>query len=327
MRLRALFTLLLAIPLLAACGSSSPSADHTLVLVTHDSWALPKKLIAQFEQESGLTLEVVANGDAGQLTNKLVLTAGDPLGDVSFGVDNTFLGRATSAGVYDGSPTAVDHSEVCVDYDKAWFAAHHLAPPTSLADLTEPRYKDLMVTEGASTSSPGMAFLLATIAYADRVKGLDYSWQTYWKALLANGLQVDDSWDQAFDVDFTQGGGHGDRPIVVSYDSDPAYAIEHGRSLIGVVPDTCFGEIEYAGVLAGAANPKGAREFVHWLLSPAVQRALPGSMYVYPVVKGTPLPGSWAKFAVQPAHVLTVPSAEIDENRDEWLQQWTSITQ
>lgn len=321
MRLRALLVLVLAVPLLAACGSSAPSADHTVVLVTHDSWVLPKKLIARFEQQSGETLKVVTNGDAGQLTNKLVLTAGNPLGDVSFGVDNTFLGRATSAGVFAGTPTAVDHSEVCVDYDKSWFAAHHLAPPTGFADLTEPTYRNLTVTEGASTSSPGMAFLLATIA---RYGG---GWQGYWTRLLGNGLKVDDSWDNAFDVDFTQGGGHGDRPIVVSYDSDPAYAIKGGKSLIGVLPSTCFGEIEYAGVLAGAANPAGAREFVHWLLSPAVQRALPGSMYVYPVVTGTPLPASWAKFAVQPARVLTVSPAEIDKNRDQWLQQWTSLTQ
>ena len=60
--------------------------------------------------------------------------------------------------------TPIDKADVCVDYDKAWFASHGVAPPTSLADLTEPTYKSMLVAEDPSTSTPGLAFLLATIA-------------------------------------------------------------------------------------------------------------------------------------------------------------------
>src|SRR6478609_1638704 len=143
--------------------TDSTAADKQVVLVTHDSFVLPKKLEQKFEQESGYQLVVRASGDAGQLTNKLVLTKDDPIGDVSFGVDNTFASRALDAGVF--APfsfhepagvaayalpgddqhrlTPVDNGNVCVNVDDTWFAAHHLAPPKNLTDLADPAYKNL----------------------------------------------------------------------------------------------------------------------------------------------------------------------------------------
>jgi thiamine transport system substrate-binding protein len=324
-----------------ADDSAAPQIKD-VVLVTHDSWNLPKKLVAQWEQQTGYHLVVRASGDAGKLTNKLVLTQGNPDGDVAFGVDNTFATRALKAGVFDDyTPadvpsgvsdydvagdsgqhlTPIDHSDVCVNVDTTWFAAHHLAVPTSLDDLTKPAYKDLFVTPGASTSSPGMAFLLATIAkYGDQ-------WPDYWSKLMANGAEITDGWDQAYEVEFTQGGGNGKRPIVLSYDSDPAFTVQKdGSTTTKALLDTCFTDVEYAGVLAGAKNTPGAQAFVDWLLSPAVQAQLPGSMYVFPVVSGTKLPRSWAKYAIQPTQPLTVSPDDIDANREKWLQQWSDVT-
>ena len=330
--------------------SSAPSNQGTgtapkirdVVLVTHDSWNLPKKLVAQWEQQTGYHLVVRSSGDAGQLTNKLVLTQGSPDGDVSFGVDNTFATRALKADVFapytpasvpagvsqydvagdDGSHlTPIDHSAVCVNVDTTWFAAHKIPAPQTLDDLTKPAYKNLFVTAGASTSSPGMAFLLATIAkYGD-------GWQNYWQKLMANGAEITDGWDQAYDVEFTQGGGHGKRPIVLSYDSDPAFTVQKdGSTTTKALLDTCFSQVEYAGVLTGAKNVPGAEAFLDWLLSPQVQAKLPDAMYVYPVVSGTALPADWAKYAVQPTKPLTVSPAEIDANREKWLQQWSDVT-
>jgi thiamine transport system substrate-binding protein len=310
------------------------------VLVTHDSFVLPKKVIAAFEQQSGYHLVVHASGDAGTLTNKLVLTQGDPTGDVAFGVDNTFATRALDADVFapydatlppgasryalpgsDHRLTPVDTGDVCVVVDKTWYAAHHLAPPRSLADLTDPAYHGQLVLPGATTSSPGMAFLLATIAqYGD-------GWPAYWTKLLDNGAKVTSDWTQAFDTSFTQGGHHGTYPVVVSYDSDPAFTIPKGggASTTTALLDTCFRQVEYAGVLTGAANPKGAQAFVDFLLSPTVQKALPDSMYVFPVRRGTPLPPTWSKYAVQPQHPSTVSPADITAHRDAWLRQWSDI--
>lgn len=323
-------------------GSSDAKAKHEVVLVTHDSFALPKQLIGQFEKSSGLKLVVRQNGDAGQLTNKLVLTKADPIGDVAYGVDNTFATRALNNGVFarytptglpagirawdlpgdDGTHlTPVDQGNVCVNIDKGWFASRHVTPPATLDDLTKPAYKGLTVIPGAATSSTGLAFLLATIA-----KYGESGWQGYWTKLMANRAKLVDGWDQAYEVDFTQGGGKGSYPIVVSYDSSPAYTVSGGATTTASLPQTCFGQVEYAGILAGAKNDDGAKKLLAFLISHPVQAAIPESMYMFPTVPGTALPADWAKYAEQPSKPWTLPSADIDAHRDTWLRQWSDIT-
>jgi thiamine transport system substrate-binding protein len=329
---------------LAGCSlvgsDNSPEAAKDVVLVTHDSFVLPKKVIARFEQQSGYHLVVHASGDGGTLTNKLVLTQGDPTGDVAFGVDNTFASRALDAGVFaksdvplpagaeqyvvpgdDGRLAPIDNGNVCVNVDTGWFTDHHVAAPRSLDDLVKPAYDGLIAVPGATTSSTGLAFLLATIGkYGD-------GWVGWWEKLVAGGATITDGWTQAYETDFTQGGGHGKDPIVISYDSSPAFTVPKGgsASTSKALLDTCFRQVEYAGVLTGAANPEGAKAFVEFLLGPDVQKALPDSMYVFPVRQGTPLPSAWSRYAVQPRHPYAVSPAAISAHRDEWLRDWSGI--
>ncbi len=301
--------------------SGGAEAGGPVVLVTHDSFSLPKKLIKQFEADTGYELELRANGDAGSMTSQLVLNVDNPLGDVAFGVDNTFAGRALEAGVFapyrgewpagvedfalpgddEGVLTPVDNGDVCVNVDTAWFDAEGLEPPQTLEDLTDPAYEDLFVTSGATTSSPGFAFLLATIA----AYGED--WPAYWEDLLDNGAKVVPGWEDAYFVDFTAGGG-GARPIVLSYDSSPAFTTtdDGSETTTAALLETCFEQVEYVGVLAGAENPAGAQAVVDWMLTPEVQAALPDSMYVFPVVDGVELPEAWAEFAPRPEEPLAV---------------------
>jgi thiamine transport system substrate-binding protein len=326
-------------------GQSEDSATSSdeVVLVTHESFVLPKKVIRQFEDESGYDLVVRAAGDAGTLTNKLVLTKEDPTGDVAFGVDNTFASRALEEGVFapysfdrpagvdeydlpgdDGQAlTPVDNANVCVNVDDTWFAKRDLAPPATLDDLTDPAYRDLFVLPGAATSSPGMAFLLATIAeYGDP------GWQRYWEDLMANGTRVTAGWTDAYSVDFTAGGGGGDRPIVLSYASSPPFTIPEGgdRPTTSALMDTCYRQVEYAGVLDGAQNPEGAEALVDFMLSKSFQSALPDNMYVFPVVASVELPPVWARWAKTAKDPLQVDPAQITENRDDWLTTWGEIT-
>jgi thiamine transport system substrate-binding protein len=320
--------------------SGTASGGAQVVLVTHDSFALPAAVIRAFERESGYSLEVRRSGDAGTLTNRLVLTQDSPTGDVAFGVDNTFASRALDEGVFASSEVApppgaeayalgdgadrlvpIDTASVCVNIDLRWFAARDRVPPRTLEDLTKPAYRDLFVTPGATTSSPGMAFLLATIAtYGD-------GWPDYWARLMANGARLTSGWSDAYFVDFTQGGGEGTRPIVVSYDSSPAFTMDSkGRSTTRALLDTCFRQVEYAGVLTGADNPEGARAVLEFLLGEQVQSALPESMFVFPVRGDVALPGDWARFAKQPTAPLVVDPAEIAARRDEWLTTWDEVT-
>jgi thiamine transport system substrate-binding protein len=335
--------------MLAGCSvSTGPeeagSADKRVVVATHDSWAMSKDVLRQFTKATGYTLRVEPNGDAGQLTNKLVLTKGSPIADVTYGIDNTFASRAVNERVLtDYTPqdqprsasryalddpraaaqlTPVDYGDVCVNVDDVWFRKHHLAEPRTLEDLTKPTYRNLFVTPGASTSSPGLAFLLATIAqYGD-------GWPDYWERLMANGTKLTSGWSDAYEVDFTGGGGRGDRPIVLSYASSPPFTIPEGgrRPTTSSLLDTCFRQVEYAGVLDGARNPDGAKAFVDFMTQRRFQEALPDNMYVFPVDSTVPLPPTWAKFAHTAPHPFTVPASEITRNRDAWLQRWRDIT-
>lgn len=317
-------------------GAAKPDS---VVLVSHESFVISDELKAQFEKESGLELVVRAAGDAGTLTNKLALTKGNPTGDVVFGVDNTFASRAVEEGVLEAYAaelpagasdhalegegadllTPVDTGAVCLNVDDVWFAEKKLAPPATLADLVKPAYRDLTVLPGATTSSPGMAFLLSTVAeFGD-------GWGDYWSDLLGNGVKITDGWSDAYQVDFTQGGGGGDRPIVLSYDSSPAFTVSDGASTTSALLDTCFRQVEYAGVLAGADNPDGARALIDFFVGADFQAALPESMYVFPVSTEVDLPADWATFARQPTDAYQVDPAEIAANRDDWLREWSDL--
>jgi thiamine transport system substrate-binding protein len=346
-RLRALAAaaaLLLVGGLAAGCGASAAGGGRTLVVATHDSWAMSKKVMADFTRRTGITVRIEPQGDAGELTNKLVLTKGDPVADMVYGIDNTFASRAVDAGVlasytprdepasarrFDlprgggaGRLTPVDYGDVCVNVDNSWFQQHHLTPPKTLQDLTEPAYKGLFVTEGATSSSPGMAFLLATI---DRFGN---GWQDYWRKLMANGTKIDAGWSDAWNVDYTAGGGHGDRPIVLSYASSPPDTVDPktGKPTTSALLDTCFRQVEYAGVLQGAGNPEAARKFIDFMLGKEFQAQLPGQMYVYPVNTAVKLPADWARWAKVAPHPATMPPHEITAHRTQWLSQWRDVT-
>ncbi len=340
---------LLAVALVAGCGSSGGSSgssggeSKTLVVATHDSWAMSKEVLAAFKEKTGITVKAQPQGDAGQLTNKLVLTKDSPLADGVYGIDNTFASRAVDEGVLspyatkvvpksaetfrlegDGVDqlTPVDYGDVCVNVDDTWFADKKIPAPQTLEDLLKPAYKDLFVTPGATTSSPGLAFLLATIG----AEGA--GWQDYWKKLMANGATITSGWSDAYEVDFTAGGGGGDRPIVTSYSSSPPFTIPEGKTepTTHALLDTCFRQVEYAGVLKGAKNPEGMQEFIDFMLGEKFQAALPDNMYVYPVDTSVALPESWAKFAAVAPKPFSVAPSEISANRTDWLREWRDIT-
>ncbi len=212
---------------------------------------------------------------------------------------------------------------MCVNVDDTWFAKKKLAPPKTIDDLTKPEYKDLFVTPGATTSSPGLAFLVATIA----TEG-DDGWEDYWKKLMANGAKLTSGWTDAYEVDFTAGGGNGDRPIVTSYSSSPPFTIPEGgtKPTTSALLDTCFRQVEYAGVLEGSDNPAGMKKFIDFMLEQDFQAALPDNMYVYPIDTGVQLPESWAAYAKTAPKPLTMDAEEIEANLGTWLRDWRDVT-
>ncbi|MBQ1120343.1 thiamine ABC transporter substrate binding subunit [Streptomyces sp. B15] len=349
-RAAAATTAVLTLALLAtACGGSGGSGDaKTVTLVTHDSFAVSKPVLKDFEKRSGYKVKVLRGGDAGAAVNQAVLNKGNPQGDVFFGVDNTLLSRPLDKGVFapyrakglDKVPqrlqadpdkhrvTPVDTGDVCVNYDRKWFADKKLDPPRTLEDLTKPRYKNLLVTEDAAGSSPGLAFLLASVAEF----GED-GWQGYWKKLRANGVEVASSWEQAYNDRFTgsrEGKGKGDKPLVVSYASSPpaeVLGVENPpeKAPTGVAKGTCFRQTEYAGLLSGAENTKGGKALLDFLLSKRFQEDLPLQMFVSPVREDARLPKLFSKYGETVDDPATVAPKKIAEHREQWIKTWTSL--
>lgn len=334
-------TIVLAGPALVACGSSESGSSRTVTLVTHDSFAVAKADLRAFEREHDVDVRILKSGDAASALNQVILTKGEPLGDVMFGVDNTFLSRATEANVFeahepadlDAVPaefrldpthelTPIDFGDVCVNYDRAALSDRGIAAPTSLDDLVRPEYEGMLVVENAASSSPGLAFLLATIAqYGD-------GWRDYWGDLRANGVEVVDGWEQAYFSEFAGGGQGGTAPLVVSYASSPPAGVTEGsppEAPTAAVLDTCFRQVEFAGVLRGAARPALARELVDWMLSERFQAGVPDQMYVYPVREGVAVPESWARYAPVPTDPLTMGPGRIADGRADWIDEWTEI--
>lgn len=312
--------------------NADDDAAGSVTIMTHDSFNVPEELVTAFEEESGYSVTTTSPGDAGAVLNQLILQKDNPTVDAVYGIDNysaetllaedmltthdAELGSAERFALEsdtDAHLAPIDHGQVCVNMDNEWFEAEDLTPPETLEDLTDPAYEGLFVTTDPTTSSPGLAFLVATIAGTD-------DWQAYWQDLLDNGAKVAGGWSDAYYSDFTSA-GDGDYPLVLSYSSSPS--AEEGRtsSILG----TCTEQVEYAGVLAEAANPDGAKAFIDFLLSQDFQETLPTEMYMYPVLEEAALPEEWSSYAELSDDPITADLTEVTENRDAWLNDWTEL--
>jgi thiamine transport system substrate-binding protein len=334
---------------LAACApqatATQPAAPQTLTVMTHDSFSVSEGVVKSFEEANNAKLVFLQSGDAGAVLNKAILAKDAPLADLLFGVDNTFLSRALEGDILEAyeSPALseipdgfklddsnralpVDYGDVCINYDKAYFADNNLAVPQSLEDLTKPEYKGLLVVENPATSSTGLAFLLATVAH------FGDSFTDYWQGLKDNGVVVVDGWETAYYTNFSASSGRGPQPMVVSYGTSPAAEVIFAEtrpddaptaSIVG--PDTCFRQIEFVGILRGTKQRALAEKFVDFMLSKQFQEDVPLQMFVYPVNPNAGLPEEFTKYAQAPEQAAALAPKQIAANRDAWIQAWTDV--
>lgn len=308
----------IALATLALLTGCSAAPIETVRLATHDSFAMSDALITEFEQTTGYQLEIIRLGDTGTLTNQLALTKNAPIADAFYGIDNTFRSLAEKEGIAAGDFVEINYSDVCFNYDIAWFEQNNLTPPANWRELTKPEYKALTVVTNPRFSSPGLAFLATTFA------GFETDMQTfeYWRNLRDNQVKVASSWEDAYFSDFTRYGGT--RPIVLSYASSPAAEVVDGVAGSAAVLDECFRQVEYASTLRGAANTAGAAALIEFLVSQSFQASLPEAMYVYPSVEGVAVPEAWAKFAL-PARSTLGDAQKLSQNREKWLKDWSDV--
>lgn len=325
-------------------AGDTPAApgERVLRVMTHDSFSASEEVIAAFEQEHQVDVQFIAAGDAGSALNRAILSKDNPLADVLYGVDNTFLSRALEEGIFEpyNSPLLadipdqyeldpeqgalpVDFGDVCLNYDRVYFEDEGIAPPQNLEDLLKPEYNGLTVVENPAQSSPGLAFLLATIGHFGEDGYLDY-----WRSLNDNGLLVVNDWETAYYGEFTRAGGS--RPIVVSYASSPPFEVidstdpnEEPPTAAVTADESCFRQIEFVGILAGTPNRDLAEQWVDYMLSPAFQEDIPLQMFVFPVNPNAELAEAFQRYLVVPETTAQVDPQAIAENRESWINAWT----
>ena len=316
-----------------------------ITVMTHDSFNISQEIVADFEKHNGISVRFLKSGDAGAALVQAILSKDNPLADVFFGVDNTFFSRAIEAEIFIPYASAlladipnhlqldsenrllpVDYGDVCLNYDKAWFAKKDLAPPADLADLTKPEYKGLTVVQNPATSSPGMAFLLATIGRFGEEGYLEF-----WKQLKENGVLIAGGWEDAYFGHFTAA-SKGDRPIVVSYASSPPAAVYYSETPLQEAPtaavlskNSAFRQIEFIGILKGTKQPELSGKFIDFMLSVPVQEDIPLQMFVFPANSKAKLPEIFTKHAEIAKEPARVSPAAIEANREQWLEAWTNV--
>ncbi|HLB47714.1 MAG TPA: thiamine ABC transporter substrate-binding protein [Anaerolineales bacterium] len=332
--------------LLAACASPTPSGPRTLTVMTHDSFAITESVLKEFETVNNVTVQVLKSGDAGALLNTALLNKESPLADVMYGVDNTLLSRALDNNLfepYDSPALAaipaelkldtenralpVNYGDVCLNYDKAYFAEKGLTPPTNVSELTKPEYKSLLVTEDPATSSTGLAFMLGTWAAFG-----DDGFRQFWADLRANDVKVAPDWETAYYTEFSGSSGKGPRPIVVSYASSPPAEVIFASTPLDDAPTasvtgakSCFRQIEFVGILKGTKNRDLAEKWIDFMLSKTFQEDMPLNMFVYPALPSATLPEVFVKYTPTVELPVILSSQTIADKREALIKEWTEI--
>jgi thiamine transport system substrate-binding protein len=339
------FVLILSV---SACQSADNSnANSEVTLLAYDSFQISDDTVAKIKSETGYSLNVITAGNAGELASRVILSAGEPEGDLVYGIDSLNTEKITAASALtdytiDNLPTfksavdddvdasfstqlmPVDYGFVCVNADKEYFANGELALLDSLDKLAEPEYAKRFVAINPTTSSPGRAFFIKTVD-----KYGENGWKDYWQRLKEGGVRIANSWSDAYEVDYTVTAG-GAYPLMVSYSTSPADTLTDNKqqSKATAIDDTCIAQTEYAGVLRGAKNEIGANKVLEFLLQTDFQNSIASEMYMYPVNAEANVPADWEKFAPEPDAKYTkmnLSAKTISENYDKWLEEWNEL--
>jgi thiamine transport system substrate-binding protein len=319
---------------LADRAEASPVEEQQaqLVVYAYDSfvaeWGPAPLVVPKFEAVHGVKVEVISVGDAGQVLNRAILEKDDPKADIVVGIDNNMLSRALEEGVLqpyrspnlDAIPRWLifDDSHSVTPFDYGYFAfvfdSEALEnPPSSLEELTDPRFRRRIIVQDPRTSSPGLGLLLWTVA----VYGEQYL--EFWHRLEPNLLTITDGWDTAYGM-FTSG----EAPMVLSYTTSPAYHAEHeqtDRFQALLFDEGHYLQVEGMGILRGAPHPAAARKFIDFILTEAFQSEIPLTNWMYPVHPEVATPDSF-RFAPKPDRSLQLQAEEIRVNRDRWIGAW-----
>lgn len=345
-----------------ACDSEVQvrESDGTLKILTYDIFqGYSNELIEQFVNQTGIQVEVIRTDDAGGILDQMMLTQMAPQADLMLGLDNTYLPTAlenclliehnatpenltqSSRDFYDGEMALpFDEGDVCLNYDEDALLASNISVPTSLWDLTEPEWNGKLAIPSPITSSPGRAFLVATYDYfTDETNAEQGNMSTWWKAIADNGAIFTSGWTESYTTYYTGGYGEytegyiGGAYMTVSYCHSPGveafFAENYTHSTSLVLPKSSFHQVEYTGVIHGAAEVDAARLFIQYITSPEVNINMPIYNSMYSVIEGNDLPetNGYLYHSDVVNSTSTITNEIIEQYMDEWLIEWQKATQ
>ncbi|MCW7754619.1 thiamine ABC transporter substrate-binding protein [Desulfobotulus sp. H1] len=332
---------------LLACLTVFPAraAEPVLRVMSHDSFTMDAAQVRAFEEAHGVKVRFLKASGTGAALNQAILSRGKPMADVFYGVDNTFMGRALDADIFlphasfhlkdvpddlklDPSfrLTPMAYGDICINYDRAWFAEKGLTPPSSLKDLLKPEYEGLLVVQNPATSSPGLGFLLATVDTFG-----EEGWSDFWRGLRKNGVRVVSSWKEGYWGHFTAA-SRGRYPLVVSYAASPAAEVHFAEKKPDKSPTaaitaegTGFRQVEFAGILKGTKVPDLAALWLDWMLDIPVQEGIPLSMFMFPANEKARLPEVFQLHVTKLEGGTGLSAERMDAMREAWMDEWTRV--
>lgn len=331
--------------------------DGTLKILTYDIAAFSDDMLTNFTEQTGFAVELVYTDDAGGILEIMLQTQGSPQVDLAVGLDNTYLQTALDfclltvnnvdtsnvdpnvMALYDG-PKAVpfDQGHVCLNYDESVVDGENLTEPQTLWNLTESQWTDKTVFPSPLTSSPGRAFMVATIDYFENDLDPNTTAFDWWKAMADNGATFTSGWTEAYEIHYSGGygawvDGHlGDAAMTVSYCHSPGVEAYYGGNWTSstslVLPRATFHQVEYGGLVNGGGNQEAANAFLTFLLSEDINRNMPENNLMQSVLNNATWPEEegYRYHTDLPTLNANITTERIGQEMDDWLMAWTNAT-
>jgi iron(III) transport system substrate-binding protein len=285
----------LALPLHAAGGGGSNSADGPLTVYSGRSEELVGPLFALFTEQTGIAVEA-RYGDTAELAAQLLEEGDASPAQVFFAQDAGALGAVDAAGLFAPLPASVQ-TTVPQDYRAAngnWTGVTGRARviaydaeqvpaadvPQSVFDLTDPKWKGQVAI--APTNASFQAFVTAM-----RVSQGDEVTKQWLEGMVANDVQSYEKNALILDAVDTGQAQLGLVNHYYWYEKAAEVGADAMRAQIAFTkPDDPGSLVNVAGVgiLAGAADNPNAAKFVEWLLTPETQTWFVENTWEYPLL-------------------------------------------
>ena len=333
-------------------------SDGVLRILTYDIAAFSDEMLATFTEQTGYEVEMIRADDSGGILEQLLQTQKAQQADLAIGLDNTYLQTAlnfcllqphevsqqgisqTALEPYDG-PYALpfDRGDVCLNYDESRVDGTNLTAPISLWNLTEPAWEGLTAFPSPVTSSPGRAFMSATVDYFENDEDETTDAFDWWKAMADNRAIFTTGWTEAYEIHYSGGygawvEGHlGDAAMTVSYCHSPGveafYSENWTKSTSLTLERSTFHQVEYAGVINGGTEVQAANAFIEYLLSEEVNRNMPENNLMQSVLVNAVWPetNGYAYHTDVPTMNADISNQRIAEEMEDWLVEWNAATQ